>query len=213
MPQTINFVTLPPNPEDPFIAPLNAEVILGVGDKGDDAARYGSLPQKVAEKRPDIDLITEPVSAISHSDAYNNLLGQYEDIKQTMLEKASGKNSALFHASDMRFLMDLASEDPRALDLLQDFVGGLKSKFKRLLSAIGIVPATVTENEEDQVEEPELEGPPEDEVRPEDAEIIYEETMKVIEGFKAQKAPKGKSVKGIFSEECGKGFLRPIEPI
>ena len=204
LPQTINFVTLPPNPEDPFIAPLNAEVILGVGDKGDDAARYGSLPQKVAEKRPDIDLITEPVSAISHSDEYNNLLGQYEDIKQAMPSEASGKNSALFHASDMRFLMDLASEDPRALDLLQDFVGN-PNQVQRLLSAIGITPADSSENEEDQVEEPELEGPPEDEVSLEDlAEIIYEETMEVVEGFKAQKAPKAGPSKSKFQRRMRK---------
>ena len=201
LPQTINFVTMPPEDGNSLIAPKNAEVILGVGDKGDDAARYGSLPQKVAEKRPDIDLITEPVSAISHSNEYNNLLAQYEDIKQTMPSEASGKNSALFHASDMRFLMDLASEDPRALDLLQDFVGN-PDQVGTLLSAVGIAPASSNENEEDQVEEPELEGPPEDEVKPEDlAEIIYEETMEVIEGFKAQKAPKAGPSKGKFQRK------------
>ena len=204
LPQTINFVTMAPDPEDPFVAPQNAEVILGVGDKGDDAARYGNLPQKVAEKRPDIDLITEPVSAISHSDNYNDLLAQYEDIKQAIPSEASGKNSDLFHASDMRFLMDLASEDPRALDLLQDFVGN-PNQVQSLLSAIGISPANSSENEEDQVEEPELDGPPEDEVSPEDlAEIVYEETMKVIEGFKAQKAPKAGPSKGKFQRKMRK---------
>ena len=204
LPQTINFVTGEPNPEDPFVAPLNSEVILGVGDKGDDAARYRNLAAKVSEKRPDIDLITEPVSAISHSDEYNSLLAQYEDVKQEMPSEVSGKNSALFHASDMRFLMDLASEDPRALDLLQDFVGS-PDQVQSLLSAMGIVPSNSSENEEDQVEEPELEGPPEDEVSVNDlAEIVYEETMKVFEAFKSQKAPKAGASKGKFQRRMRK---------
>ena len=122
MPQTINFVTMPIDPEDPLVAPENAEVILGVGDKGSDAKRYGGLIQQVATKRPDIDLVSTPVPAVVHDQSYIDLLNQYEDILERMPSQTSGAGITLFHASDMRFLMDLAAEDYRAVELLADFV-------------------------------------------------------------------------------------------
>ena len=90
--------------------------------------------------------------------------------------------------------MDLAAQDLRAVNLLADFVGGI-DKVPAVLESIGIVPAseTVKTPEEDQVEEPEL-----DKSSEELAEIIYQETMKVFEGFKKQKAPKGKPSKSKF---------------
>lgn len=212
MPQTINFVTMPVDPENPLVAPKNAEVILGVGDKGDDASRYASLPKQVSDKRPDIDLQTTPTPAKGHDESYISLLNskEYSDILEKMPSQVSGAGVELFHASDMRFLMDLAAQDLRAVNLLADFVGGLE-KVPSVLNAVGIVPATQTQSspEEDQVEEPELEGPPEDEVKPEDlAEIIYEETMKVIEGFKAQKVPKSGPSKGKFQRRMRKRLSR-----
>ncbi len=189
---TIKYVTFPADEENPLVAPKNAEVILGVGEKGDDAKRYSGLPAKVKETRPDLDLETTPTRAVSHDKKYLSLLQseEYSDILERMPSQKTGAGIELFHASDMRFLMDLAARDIRAVDLLADFTGGLE-KVPSVLSAVGIVPATQVSPEEDQVEEPELEGPPEDEVSPEDlAEIIYEETMEVIEGFKSQKQPK-----------------------
>ena len=201
---TIKFVTLPADPENPLVAPENAEVILGVGEKGDDAKRYSGLPEKVKEKRPDLDLETTPTRAVSHDEEYLSLLQseEYSDILEKMPSQISGSGIELFHASDMRFLMDLAAQDLRAVNLLADFVGGLE-KVPNVLSAVGIVPATETQKspEEDQVEEPELEVPPEDL-----AEIIHEETMKVLEGFKAQKAPKGKPDSGIFQGNVRKNL-------
>lgn len=200
---TIKYVTLPADPENPLVAPPNAEVILGVGEKGDDAKRYSGLPAKVKEKRPDLDLETTPTPAVSHDETYLSLLQseEYSDILERMPSQSSGAGIQLFHASDMRFLMDLAAQDLRAVNLLADFVGGIE-KVPSVLNAVGIVPATQTSPEEDQVEEPELEGPPEDEVRPEDlAEIIYQETMRVFEGFKAQKAPKAGPSKRKFQRK------------
>lgn len=205
---TIKYVTFPADEENPLVAPKNAEVILGVGEKGDDAKRYSGLPAKVQETRPDLDLETTPTPAVSHDKKYLSLLQseEYSDILERMPSKSSGAGIELFHASDMRFLMDLAAQDLRAANLLADFVGGLE-KVPSVLDAVGIVPATETQKtpEEDQVQEPELEGPPEDEVNPEDlAEIIFEETMKVVEGFKAQKAPKTGPSKSKFQRRMRK---------
>lgn len=205
---TIKYVTFPADPENPLVAPKNAEVILGVGEKGDDAKRYSGLPAKVQETRPDLDLETTPTPAVSHDKKYLSLLQseEYSDILEKMPSKSSGAGIDLFHASDMRFLMDLAAQDLRAVNLLADFVGGLE-KVPSVLNAVGIVPATQTQSspEEDQVEEPELEGPPEDEVSLEDlAEVVYEETMKVFEAFKSQKAPKAGPSKGKFQRRMRK---------
>ena len=65
---TIKYVTFPADGEEPFVAPKNAEVILGVGEKGDDAKRYAGLPEKVSQTRPDLDLQTTPIPAVSHSE-------------------------------------------------------------------------------------------------------------------------------------------------
>ena len=197
---TIKFVTLPADPENPLVAPKNAEVILGVGEKGDDAKRYSGLPEKVKEKRPDLDLETTPTRAVSHDEGYLSLLQseEYSDILEKMPSQSSGAGINLFHASDMRFLMDLAAQDPRAVNLLADFVGGLE-KVPSVLSAVGIVPATETQEtpEEDQVQEPEI--------NPEEvAEIIFQETINTLEGFKAQKAPKAGPSKGRFQRRMRK---------
>ena len=203
LPQTINFVTMPADPDDPLIAPQNSEVILGVGDKGDDAKRYANLASKVEEKRPDIDLNTQPVSAVAHSQEYNDMLDQYEDIKAGMPSEVNGKDSSLFHASDMRFLMDLATEDTRALDLLQDFVGS-PDQVQSLLSVVGISP-DFSNSEEDQVQEPEVNPEEIDITEPEEiAEIVAEEILKVLEGFKAPRAPKGKPSKTKFQRKMRK---------
>jgi cytidyltransferase-like protein len=203
---TIKYVTFPADEENPLVAPKNAEVILGVGEKGDDAKRYSGLPEKVREKRPDLDLETTPTPAVSHDKKYLSLLQseEYSDILEKMPSKSSGAGVQFFHASDMRFLMDLAAQDLRAANLLADFVGGIE-KVPSVLDAVGIVPATQSSPEEDQVEEPELEGPPEDEVSADDlAEIVYEETMKVFEAFKSQKAPKAGPSKGKFQRRMRK---------
>lgn len=197
---TIKFVTLPADPENPLVAPKNAEVILGVGEKGDDAKRYSGLASKVKETRPDLDLETTPTPAVSHSEDYVDLLKseEYSDILERMPSQTSGAGIEVFHASDMRFIMDLSAQDVRGVGLLADFVGGLE-KVSNVLQSVGIVPATETNNtpEEDQVDEPELDSEEIEEL----AEIVYEETQKVLESFKAQKAPKGKPDSGTFQEK------------
>ena len=205
---TIKYVTLPADPENPFVAPKNAEVILGVGEKGDDAKRYKGLPTNVRAKRPDIDLETTPTPAVSHDKSYISLLQseEYSDILEKMPSQRSGAGIDLFHASDMRFLMDLSAQDVRGVELLADFVGGI-DKVPAVLDALGIVPATETQEtpEEDQVQEPEV-NPEEVIVQdPEQlAEFIFQETINVLEGFKAQKAPKAGPSKGKFQRRMRK---------
>ena len=89
---TIKFVTLPADPENPLVAPKNAEVILGVGEKGDDAKRYSGLPEKVSKARPDLDLQTTPTAAVSHSKEYLSLIQseEYTDILEKMPSQTSG---------------------------------------------------------------------------------------------------------------------------
>ena len=199
---TIKYVTLPPDPESPLVAPKNAEVILGVGEKGDDAKRYRGLPETVRSKRPDIDVETTPTPAVSHDKNYISMLQseEYVDILEKMPSHRSGAGIQLFHASDMRFLLDLAAQDIRAINLLADFVGGIE-KVRNVLDSIGIVPASETMEtpEEDQVQEPEVNPEEVDVTEPDElAEIIFKETMSVMEGFKAQRAPKAKKASGKF---------------
>lgn len=200
---TIKYVTLPADPENPLVAPKNAEVILGVGEKGDDAKRYSGLPEKVSKERPDLDLQTTPTAAVSHSKEYISLIQseEYNDILEKMPSQTSGAGINLFHASDMRFLMDLAAQDKRAVKLLADFVGGIE-KVRGVLDAMGIVPADETNQapEEDQVIEPELDSNFKDEI----SEIVYEELINTFEGFNAQKAPKAGSSKGKFQTRMRK---------
>ena len=205
---TIKYVTLPVDPENPLIAPKNAEVILGVGEKGDDAKRYKGLPDTVRAKRPDLDLETTPTPAVSHDKKYLSLLQseEYSDILERMPSQISGAGIQLFHASDMRFLMDLAAQDLRAVNLLADFVGGV-DKVPSVLDSIGIVPASETTEapEEDQVQEPEVNPEEVDVEDPERlAELIFQETINVIEGFKAQKAPKAGPSKSKFQRKMRK---------
>lgn len=200
MPQTINFVTMPIDPENPLVAPENSEVILGVGDKGDDAARYADLPKQVSNKRPDIDLQTTPTPAVSHDQSYISLLNseEYSDILEKMPSQISGAGVDLFHASDMRFLLDLSAQDVRGINLLADFVGGI-DKVPGVLAAIGIVPANETQKtpEEDQVQEPELDIESLE-------ELISQKLINILEGFKKQKAPNSTRSKGKFQRQMRK---------
>ncbi len=205
---TIKYVTLSDDTENPFIAPKNAEVILGVGEKGDDAKRYSGLPQEVAKKRPDIDLEITPTPAAAHDESYISLLQseEYNDILEQMPSKKTGAGIAYFHASDMRFLLDLSAQDERAMQLLADFVGG-SDKVITVLDSIGIVPAseTIETPEEDQVQEPEVNPEELDAKETEElAEIILHETLNVVESFRKQKAPKSGPSKGKFQRKMRK---------
>jgi len=204
----IDFIQHPADPNNMFAAPENATVILGVGAKGSDADRYGPrIMQKSKENRPDLTIKKMAVGPFEHSNEYLELLRQHPSVAG-ILNKGKGRVSPnelseeerlegriadkqIYHASDMRDFIDLAVEDPIGLEFLKDFVP-LPEDVLALMGILGLNPADKMEPETDQVEEPEV-----DEL----AEIIYQEAQKVFEGFKAQKAPKGKPDSGTFQEK------------
>ena len=177
----INFIQYPADPNNIYAAPEGATVILGVGEKGDDASRYGGkVMAKSKERRPDLTIKTMAVGPFAHSEQYISILSKNPAILQSF-NKGKGRSiidAKLFHASDMRDLLDLATEDPIGIELLKDFVARPEDVLA-IMGILGLNPADPQSSEEDQVEEPELEDN-------ELEEIIRE----AVKAFRAQKAPK-----------------------
>ena len=193
-----DFVTHPADPTNKLVAPPNSTVILGVGDKDDDWKRYLGLIPKATKERPDLKVFDVVVPAVGHSPKYVSLLDQNPDIKKMM--KSNYKD---YNAGDMRAMIDLAAENPVALELLKDFVPRPEDAMA-VMGILGLNPVDPTETEpkeeplrspEDQVEEPEI-----DQL----TEIINQEAQKVYEGFKAQRAPIGKKDSGKFQSSMRK---------
>ena len=208
----INFIQHPADPNNIFAAPKNSTVILGVGAKGSDADRYGPrILQKSKENRPDLTIKKMAVGPFEHSSEYMELLRQHPSIAG-MLNKGKGRLSPdeisdeerlegkvadkqLYHASDMRDFIDLATEDPIGLEFLKDFVPLPEDVFA-LMGILGLNPADRKDNESDQVQEPE--------VNPEEVdvnglqEIINKEANIFYERFRAQRPPKAKKSSGKF---------------
>lgn len=181
-----NYIQHPADPNNIYAAPENAKVILGVGAKGSDAARYGDkVLNKSKELRPDLTIETKAVGPFTHSDEYLELLDENPSISG-MLNKGKGRSADrdMYHASDMRDFIDLAVEDPIGLQFLQDFVPHPEDALA-IMGILGLNPKDPRDDESDQVEEPEL-----------DAQDIQEMIRRALdnileEGFAAQKAPKG----------------------
>ena len=204
----INYIQHPAAPDNIYAAPENATVILGVGAKGSDADRYGErILAKSKENRPDLTIIKKAVGPFEHSQEYLNLLQKYPSIAG-VLNKGKGRVSPdelseeerlegkvadkqLYHASDMRDFIDLAAEDPIGLEFLKHFVI-LPEDAMAVMGILGLNPADQRDDESDQVQEPEI-----DEL----AEIISQEAQSFYEGFKAQRAPKGKKASGKFQRK------------
>ena len=207
----INFIQHPADPNNMFAAPENATVILGVGAKGNDADRYGpKIMQKSKENRPDLTIKKMAVGPFEHSKEYLDLLRQHPSVAK-MLNKGSGRVSPdeiseeerlegkvadkqLYHASDMRDFIDLATQDPIGLEFLKDFVPLPEDVFA-LLGILGLNPADQMGGESDQVHEPEI-----DHLQ----EIILQESEKFYENFKRQNAPKGKKSNSKFQRKMRK---------
>jgi len=190
----INFIQHPADSENVYSAPEGSTVILGVGQKGDDASRYGpKVLAKSKEKRPDLTIETKAVGPFQHSTEYLSLLADNPTIEQT-LNKGKGRPSdaALYHASDMRDFIDLATIDPIGLEFLKDFV----ARPEDVLAIMGILslnPADASRPEEDQVQEPEI-----------DAEGLQEMIREVVKSFRKQTAPKAGPSKGKFQRRMRK---------
>ena len=196
---TYQFVQNEPDPTNLLVAPKDAKVVLVVGDKENDAKRFGGMREKVAAKRPDIELFPGVVPVVKHDSEYVRFMS---DPENQMIRSKMKSNFEDFNASDMRFIMDFASKDPIGLELLKSYLPYPEDALG-YMGIMGLNPADQRDDESDQVEEPEIDEPDQvDEPEIDElAEIIYQEAQKVFEGFKAQKAPKGKPDSGTFQEK------------
>lgn len=193
---TYNYVENPPDPTNLLVAPENANIILVVGDKENDAKRFGGMRGRVEKRRPDLKLFPGVIPAQLHDQKYIDIVNNNQMVK-TQLKK----DFQMFSASDARFMLDFASQDPIGFELLKFFVPKPKHA-KAYMNIMGLKPGEGSSKEEDQVEEPEL--PPE-ESRPEDIEEIVRRKVAILfENFKAQKAPKGKPDSGTYQDRMRK---------
>ena len=212
----INFIQHPASPDNLFAAPENATVILGVGAKGSDADRYGEkIMQKSKQMRPDLKIVKKAVGPFTHSEGYLELLRQNPNIANT-INKGKGRVSPdeltdeervegrvadkhLFHASDMRDYIDLAAENPIGIEFLKYFVPHPEDALA-ILGILGINPADPEPKDIESLDD--IEDQPPNTLD----EIIYQEAQKFYEGFKQQKAPKGKPDSGIFQGKVRKNL-------
>ena len=192
---TYQFVQNEPDPTNLLVAPENAKVVLVVGDKEDDAKRFGGMREKVAEKRPDIELFPGVVPVAKHDSEYVKFM---KDPNNQMIRSKMKSNFQDFNASDMRFMLDFATKDPIGLELLKFYVP-YPDDALAYMGIMGLNPADKKTGEEDQVQEPEI--------NPEEVdiaglkEIVFNEAGIFYEAFKAQHAPKGKPDSGPFQEK------------
>lgn len=184
---TYDFVMKQPDPTDLLVAPPNATVLLGCGDKEDDQTRFQTI---AAKARKDLKIKIQVCELTAkHSPEYLEMLKQHPAILENL---PSNKKSAVsvedLHASDMRYVIDVASREPIGVSMLQDFVPMAEDALA-VMGILGLNPADAQSSESDQVSEPEIDRL---------SEIISEEAEKVFEGFKAQRVPKAKKDSGKF---------------
>ena len=182
---TYDFVMKQPDPTDLLVAPPNATVLLGCGDKEDDQTRFQSIIKKARE---DLKIKVQVCDLTAkHSDQYMQLLKNHPAILEGMpSSKKSTVDSQDLHASDMRFVIDVANNEPIGLSMLQDFVPTADDALA-VMGILGLNPADQRDDESDQVQEPEINP---DEVyvdKGELKEIIFQELSAVLEGFRSKK--------------------------
>ena len=190
---TYNYVLGDPDPTNLLVAPKDSNIVLVVGDKEDDASRFGGMKERVAKTRPDIELFPGVVPVAKHDSEYVSFMKNNETIKSKMKS-----NFEDFNASDMRFMMDFATKDPIGLELLKFYVPYPEDALA-YMGIMGLNPADKNTDEEDQVQEPEIDSQEVNTSKLE--EIIFQEAEIFYEGFKAQHAPKGKPDSGPFQEK------------
>ena len=195
---TYDFVMQDPDITNQLIAPKGATVLLGCGDKEEDSSRFQAIVNKARE---DLNIEVQVCDLVAkHSQEYIQTLEQNPEILEQL--PSNGKTSVSvedLHASDMRYIIDVAAKKPAGLALLQDFVPNPEDALA-VMGILGLNPEDVDEedsvrNVEDQVEEPEVDKL---------SEIINQEASKLYEDFKAQRAPVGKKDSGKFQKSMRK---------
>lgn len=193
---TYDFVMKEPEMGNDLIAPHGTTVVLGCGDKEDDKTRYQTIVNKAREDL-EIKIQVCPMTA-KHSEEYMKSLEVHPIAAEGMPSaRKTTVDASDFHASDMRFVIDLATQDPIGLHLLKDFVPRPEDALA-VMGILGLNPSDDTRPEEDQVEEPELDA---DGLR----EMIEATLSNMMEeGFRAQKAPKAGPSKSKFQRKMRK---------
>ncbi len=189
---TYDFVMKEPDPTDLLVAPPNATVLLGCGDKEDDKTRFETIASKA---RKDLNIKIQVCELTSkHSQEYLQLLKNHPAILESLPSNQKGSVSvADLHASDMRYVIDIAAREPIGVSMLQDFVPAPEDALA-VMGILGLNPADQRDDESDQVVEPELD---QDEL----SEIVIQEAKIVLENYKTKKRPKGKKSSGVFQRK------------
>ena len=193
---TYDFVMQEPDVTNQLIAPQNATILLGCGDKEEDSSRFQAVAKKA---RQDLKIEVQVCNLVAkHSEEYLQILQKNPDILEQM---PSNKKSTVdiqdLHASDMRYVIDVAAQEPVGLQLLQDFVPNPEDA----LAVMGILGLNAEDTDdsigsvEDQVQEPEI-----DQL----SEIINQQAAILYEDFRAQRAPKGNRDSGKFQASMRK---------
>ena len=188
---TIDYVTKQSDPTNLLVAPPNAKVILVVGDKESDAKRFRGLRDTVKEKRPDVELFSGVVPENFHDPKFVELVNKHPSVKTGLKS-----NYKTLNASDMRFSMDLASQEPVGLEMLKYFLPDQSQEMAlAYMGILGLNPADLRDDDSDQVTEPEIDD------RDPLQEVIKEEILRVLESFKKQTPPSAKPDSGRFQRK------------
>ena len=115
-------------------APQNATVVLGCSEKGDDPSRFKGYEKY---KREDVTIESLSCPVARHDPEYINLLRANEEILQGLPSHNSGKSIQDIHASDMRYLAELAAQNEAAIELLKYFIPDHANK-DTVLSILGV---------------------------------------------------------------------------
>lgn len=110
---------------------------LGSSAKCDDWKRWTGAQKYVKDGVEMLDPRTVACSAAKHSPEYMALLANSPLAAEMPSVKDSGRDPRDFHASDMRYLLGMATTDGEAVELLEDFVGSEEGVYD-FLSILGI---------------------------------------------------------------------------
>lgn len=192
---TYDFVMKQPDPTDLLVAPPNATILLGCGDKEDDQTRFQTIASKARE---DLKIKVQVCELTAkHSPEYVQVLKQHPAVLEGLPSNTKTTVSVEdLHASDMRYIIDVAAKDAIGLLLLQDFVPTDEDALA-VMGILGLNPADQRDDESDQVKEPEI-----DSVQLE--EIVKNSVLSILEGFNAQQAPSSGPSKGKFQRKMRK---------
>jgi hypothetical protein len=108
-------------------------VTLGCSSKGCDYKRWRGAGKYIKDGVKFKDPEATAVEPARHSQEYMNILSQSPVGENMPSVTASNKDPADFHASDMRYLLGVATKMPEAVELLDDFTNNNTEMFLNIL--------------------------------------------------------------------------------